>query len=47
MIENHLIAWLEMELAPRTLSQGRMDELDGLTEKWVNSHHGRRQTSQK
>lgn len=41
LIETHLIAWLEMEFAPKTYSQESLDELDRLTEKWVNDHYGR------
>lgn len=45
LIETHLIAWLEMEFAPKTYSQEQLNELDRLTEKWVNDHYGRRQTA--
>ena len=47
LIETHLIAWLEMEFAPKTYSQEQLDELDRLTEKWVNDHYGQRQTASK
>ena len=47
LIETHLVAWLEMEFAPKTYSQEQMDELDRLTEKWVNDHNGQRQTTLK
>jgi len=47
LIETHLIAWLEMEFAPKTYSQEQIDELDRLTEKWVNDHYSQRQTALK
>jgi hypothetical protein len=45
LIETHLIAWLEMEFAPKTYSQEQIDELDRLTEKWVNDHYSQHQTT--
>ena len=47
LIETHLIAWLEMEFAPKTYSQEQIDELDRLTETWVNDHYGQRQAALK
>lgn len=47
LIETHLIAWLEMEFAPKTYSQEQLDELDRLTEKWVDDHYGQHQTTLK
>ena len=47
LIETHLIAWLEMEFSPKTYSQQQLDELDRLTETWVNNHYGQRQTALK
>ncbi len=38
LIETHLIGWLEMEFAPPTYSQKQLDELDRLTEKWIEDH---------
>ena len=38
MIEEHLIGWLEMEFAPPTYSQEQLDELDRLTEEWIDDH---------
>ncbi len=38
MTEDHLIGWLEMEFAPPTYSQEQLDELDQLTEKWIEDH---------
>lgn len=43
LIEEHVIAWLEMEYAPEHCSQQQLDELDRLTKKWVDDHErGRR-----
>jgi len=47
LIETHLIAWLEMEFAPKSYSREQLDELDRLTEKWVNAHYGQRQAASK
>ncbi len=47
LIETHLITWLEMEFVPKTYSQEQIDELDRLTEKWVNDHYSQRQTALK
>lgn len=44
LIEARLIAWLEMEFAPEAWSQGQLDELDRLTEEWVNDHNSQRRT---
>ena len=33
-----MIGWLEMEFAPETFSEEQLDELDRLTEQWVNNH---------
>jgi len=45
LIETHLIAWLEMEFTPKTYSQEQIDELDRLTEKWVDDHYSQHQTT--
>jgi hypothetical protein len=42
MIETHLISWLEMEFAPESYSQEQLDELDRLTERWIDDHYGHR-----
>ena len=42
MIESCLISWLEGEFAPESYSQEQLDELDQLTEKWVDDHNGQR-----
>ena len=47
LIETHLIAWLEMEFAPKSYSREQLDELDRLTEKWVNAHYSQRQAALK
>lgn len=44
LIETHVIGWLEMDFAPPTYSQKQLDELDRLTEKWIEDHE-RRQAS--
>jgi hypothetical protein len=41
LIEKHLIGWLEMEFAPESYSQEQLDELDVLTEKWINDHYNK------
>jgi hypothetical protein len=38
LIEAHVIGWLEMEFAPPTYTQEQLDELDQLTEAWVEDH---------
>ena len=35
LIEGDLIGWLEMGFAPPSCSRDQLDELDQLTEKWV------------
>ena len=47
LTETHLIAWLEMEFAPKSYSREQLDELDRLTEKWVNAHYSQRQAGLK
>ena len=42
LIEDKVIAWLEMEFAPESYSQEQLDELDRLTEKWIDEHNGGR-----
>ena len=37
-IEEHVIEWLEGEFAPPTYSREQFDELDRLTEAWVEDH---------
>ena len=38
LFEDHLIGWLEMGFAPPSYSQEQLDELDQLTEIWVEDH---------
>jgi hypothetical protein len=38
LIESKVISWLQMEFAPETYSQDKLDELDRLTEKWVDDY---------
>ena len=47
LIEEHLIAWLEMEFAPPTYSQQQLDELDRLTEKWIEDHERQAEAARK
>jgi hypothetical protein len=44
LIEARLVAWLEMEFAPEAWIQDKMDELDRLTEEWVDEHNGQRKS---
>jgi len=41
LIESRLISWLEMEYAPESYSPEQLDELDRLTERWINDHSRR------
>ena len=47
LIEEHLIAWLEMEFVPPNSSQQQLDELDRLTDKWIDDHEQQAETPQK
>lgn len=38
LIEEHLIGWLDLEFAPPNYSRQQLDELDSLTEKWIEDH---------
>lgn len=38
LIEEHLIGWLQMEYAPPDYSEKQLDELDRLTDKWIDDH---------
>lgn len=42
LIEDHLIGWLEMDFAPESYSQAQLDELDRLTDAWIEEHSGNR-----
>ena len=37
-IEEYLIDWIDMDYAPQHYSEEQLDELDQLTEKWVDAH---------
>jgi hypothetical protein len=47
LIETHLIGWLEMEFSPPSYSQEQLDELDRLTEKWIEDHERQAEVRQK
>jgi hypothetical protein len=38
LIEEHLIGWLQMEYAPPDYSDKQLDELDRLTDQWIDDH---------
>ena len=42
LIESCLISWLEGEFAPKSYSLEQLEELDRLTEEWVDDHNGQR-----
>jgi hypothetical protein len=42
LMEFSLISWLESVFAPESYSQEQLDELDRLTEAWVDDHNGQR-----
>ena len=44
LIDARLVAWLAMEFAPEAWTQDQMDELDRLTEEWVDDHNGQRKS---
>lgn len=39
VIEEHVIGWLEMEFAPKHYSKQQLDELDRLTDAWIDDHN--------
>jgi hypothetical protein len=47
LIETHVICWLEMEFAPPTYTPEQLDELDRLTETWVEDHKRQAKAAQK
>ena len=47
LIEEHLIGWLEMEYAPPDYSEQQLDQLDRLTEKWIDDHERQADASEK
>ena len=44
LIEARVVSWLEMEFTPEVWTQDQMDELDRLTEAWVDDHNGQRKS---
>jgi hypothetical protein len=44
LIEARVVSWLEMEFTPQVWTQDQMDELDRLTEAWVDDHNGQRKS---
>lgn len=42
LIEDKVISWLEMDYEPDGASQQQLDELDRLTEKWIDDHNHER-----
>ena len=46
LLESKVISWLQMEFSPETYSEEQLEELDRLTEKWVDDHE-RKTTKQK
>lgn len=47
LIETHVIGWLEMEFAPPHYSEEQLDELDRLTEKWIDDHERQAEAGRK
>ena len=43
MIEDSVIGWLEMEFSPESYSEEQLEELDRLTEKWIDNHQAARE----
>ena len=41
LIESRLISWLDSEYAPPRYTPEQLDELDRLTERWINDHSRR------
>ena len=44
LIEARVVSWLEMEFTPEVWTQDQMDELDRLTEAWVDEHNSQRKS---
>ena len=45
LIDTHLTGWLEMDFAPAHYSRAQLDELDRLTEAWIDDHYRHRRQS--
>ena len=41
LIESRLLSWLDAEYAPASYTPKQLDELDRLTERWINDHSRR------
>lgn len=39
LIEDKVIAWLELEYAPANYSSEQMEELERRIDRWINTHH--------
>lgn len=44
LIEARVVSWLEMEFTPEVWTQDQMDELDRLTEAWVDDYNSQRKS---
>ena len=44
LIDARVVSWLEMEFTPEVWTQDQMDELDRLTEAWVDDHNSQRKS---
>src|ERR1019366_8254487 len=47
LLEEHVIEWLEGEVAPPTYTRDQLDELDRLTELWVEHHRRQAEAAKK
>jgi hypothetical protein len=47
LIEEHVIEWLEGEFAPPSYTRDQLDELDRLTELWVEHHRRQAEAAKK
>jgi hypothetical protein len=47
LIETHLIGWLAMDFVPPSASPEQLDELDRLTESWIEDHERRAEAARK
>jgi hypothetical protein len=45
--ETHLLGWLEMDFVPPSASPAQLDELDRLTESWIEDHERRAEAARK
>jgi hypothetical protein len=42
LIETHVLSWLEFGFVPQGWSQDRLQQLDGLIERWLSDYHRQR-----